>query len=72
MLAPILEYVTTCAPLRISFVGGGTDLPRFYQRSPGAVLSTAIDKRIYVTVKRMGKLYEEKYRLNYSKTEIVS
>ena len=69
---PILEYVTTAAPLRISFVGGGTDLPVFYERQMGAVLSTAIDKRIYVTVKRMGKLYDASYRLNYSITENVN
>ena len=71
MKKPVLEYVTTCAPLRISFVGGGTDLPSFYQKSVGSVLSTSIDKRIYVTVKKMGKLYGNNYRLNYSETEIV-
>ena len=32
------------APFRISFAGGGSDLPSFYKKSPGAVLSTAIDK----------------------------
>ena len=68
---PVLDYVTTAAPLRISFVGGGTDLPVFYERQMGAVLSTAIDKRIYVTVKRMGQLYATSYRLNYSITENV-
>lgn len=69
---PILEYVTTSAPLRISFVGGGTDLPAFYERETGAVLSSAIDKNIYVTVKRMGGLFDAKYRLNYSITENVN
>lgn len=38
------------APLRISFVGGGTDLAAFYRQSPGRVLSGAIDKYVYVTV----------------------
>ena len=69
---PVLEYVTTTAPLRISFVGGGTDLPAFYENEPGAVLSSAIDKNIYVTVKRMGRLFDAKYRLNYSITENVN
>jgi D-glycero-alpha-D-manno-heptose-7-phosphate kinase len=69
---PVLEYVTTCAPQRISFVGGGTDLPAFYEREVGAVLSSAIDKNIYVTVKRMGGLFEAQYRLNYSITENVN
>ena len=69
---PVLEYVTTCAPQRISFVGGGTDLPAFYEREVGAVLSSAIDKNIYVTVKRMGSLFGANYRLNYSITENVN
>ncbi|MFA5750476.1 MAG: GHMP kinase, partial [Candidatus Shapirobacteria bacterium] len=37
-------------PLRMSFSGGGSDLPSFYERSEGAVVSVAIDKYIYVTV----------------------
>jgi len=40
------------APLRISFVGGGTDLPDFYQRYQGRVISTAIDKYVYVVINR--------------------
>lgn len=38
------------APLRISFVGGGTDLPDFYRVSPGKVISAAIDKYVYVVI----------------------
>lgn len=38
------------APYRISFAGGGTDLPAFYKHEPGAVLSTTIDKHVYVSV----------------------
>lgn len=38
------------APYRISFAGGGTDLPAFYEREPGAVLSTTIDRYVYVSV----------------------
>lgn len=38
------------APLRISFVGGGTDLPDFYRVSPGRVISATIDKYVYVVV----------------------
>ncbi len=40
------------APMRISFVGGGTDLEAFYRHSPGRVISVAIDKYAYVTVNR--------------------
>lgn len=64
--------VVTRTPLRVSFAGGGTDLPSFYQRESGAVLSTTIDKYLYVTVKRHGGLFNEGFRLNYSKTEHVA
>ena len=59
-------------PLRISFAGGGTDIPSFYTKNLyGCVLSSAINKYIYVTVKSHSKLYNEKIRLNYSITETV-
>jgi D-glycero-alpha-D-manno-heptose-7-phosphate kinase len=38
------------APMRISFVGGGTDLPDFYTRYPGRVISTSIDKFIFIAI----------------------
>jgi len=60
-------------PLRISFAGGGTDLPSFYRENGfGAVFSTSINKYIYVTVKEHCELYPEKIRLNYSDTEQVN
>lgn len=55
-------------PLRISFTGGGTDLKAFYEKEPGTVISTAIDKYIYVTV---NKRFEKGFRISYSQTEIV-
>lgn len=59
-------------PLRISFVGGGTDLRSYYKLNKyGAVLSTSIDSYIYVTIKKQSSLFQEKYRLNYSETELV-
>ena len=59
-------------PLRISFAGGGTDLPSFYKHNDhGAVLSTSIDSYLYVTLKKQSPLFFEKYRLNYSETELV-
>jgi D-glycero-alpha-D-manno-heptose-7-phosphate kinase len=63
--------VLTRTPLRISFFGGGTDFAGFYETGHGSVLSTAIDKYVYVTLKRHGDLFDEPYRLNYSKTEMV-
>ena len=44
------NIVVTRTPLRVSFAGGGTDLPEFYKVEEGAVLSTAVDKYVYVTV----------------------
>src|SRR5215471_3548012 len=64
--------VLTRTPLRVSFAGGGTDLSDFYERDYGAVLSTAIDKYTYVTVKRHGEVFDEKVRLSYSKSESVA
>ena len=61
----------TRTPLRISFAGGGTDLADFYQREFGAVFSTAINKYIYVMAKRHGPVFNEKIRVNYSKSEQV-
>lgn len=63
--------VVTRTPLRVSFAGGGTDLPDFYEQDYGAVFSTAIDKYVYVTVKRHSALFNEPIRINYSRTEQV-
>lgn len=65
------EMVVTRTPLRLSFAGGGTDLAAFYEYEYGAVLNTAIDKYVYVTVKRHGEVFNERIRLNYSKSETV-
>ena len=64
--------VITRTPLRVSFAGGGTDLCDFYEHEHGAVFSTAIDKYIYVTVKRHGSVFNEAIRINYSKSEQVN
>lgn len=65
--------IVMCAvPLRISFAGGGTDLPEFYSRENGEVLSTTIDRFVYVTVKRHSEIFSHRYRLNYSETEQTS
>lgn len=64
--------VVTQTPLRVSFGGGGTDLPAYYEVDGGAVFSTTIDKYVYVTVKRHGPVFDEKIRLNYSVSESVA
>ena len=55
-------------PLRVSFFGGGTDFPSFYLSEGGAVLSSAIDKYIFVTVKSR---FDQKIRVGYTSTEMV-
>ena len=65
----MFKSVTTITPHRISFAGGGTDIPKFYENYGGAVLSTTIDKYLYVTVKYHSPLFEENFRLCYSETE---
>lgn len=60
--------IITQTPLRISFAGGGTDLKAFYGLHEGAVVSTAIDKYVFVIVKER---FDNKIYLNYSTKEIV-
>lgn len=62
------KVVITKTPLRVSFIGGGTDMPYFYNKNSGATISCAINRYIYVTAKYHNN-YQEKYRLNYSETE---
>lgn len=61
--------IITRTPFRVSFVGGGTDLPDFYRVETGAVVSTAINKYMYVIVNQR---FTDAIRVSYySKTEIV-
>ena len=65
------NFVVTMTPMRISFVGGGTDFKEFYkQNNGGAVISGAINKYVYIIVNK----YHDKNKclLKYSKTEIVN
>lgn len=55
-------------PLRFSFFGGGSDFPEFYQKFGGAVVSTTIDKFIYLSI---NKRFSDDLRFSYSETEIV-
>jgi D-glycero-alpha-D-manno-heptose-7-phosphate kinase len=55
-------------PLRISFFGGGTDFPSYFHQKGGAVISSAIDKYIFVTIKRR---FDQKLRVGYTRTEMV-
>jgi D-glycero-alpha-D-manno-heptose-7-phosphate kinase len=60
--------IITQTPLRISFAGGGTDFEGYYGIDGGCVISSAIDKYIYVVIKER---FDDKIRVGYSKTEMV-
>jgi len=64
--------IITRTPLRVSFFGGGTDYPVWYQENGGAVLSTAIDKYCYVTCRKLPPFFDYRSRISYSKVENVS
>jgi D-glycero-alpha-D-manno-heptose-7-phosphate kinase len=55
-------------PLRISFFGGGTDFASFFMEEGGCVLTSAIDKYIFVTIKER---FDRKLRIGYTQTEMV-
>ncbi len=61
-----MSLIVTRAPFRVSFVGGGTDLPSFYEHHDGAVLSTTIDKYVYVIINRRGSLFKRGIGLSCS------
>jgi D-glycero-alpha-D-manno-heptose-7-phosphate kinase len=65
----VFQSCLTIAPLRVSFVGGGSDFPNYYLKNGGAVVSTAISKYVYVHVKRHDPLFQERYRISYSEVE---
>lgn len=56
-------------PLRISFFGGGTDYPDYYKQFGGAVLSTSIDKYVYINLNKLSLISEHKFKATYSKVE---
>lgn len=58
-------------PFRISFFGGGTDYPVWYEENGGAVLSTSIDKYCYITCRYLPPFFDHKHRVVYSKVEMV-
>ena len=60
------------APLRISYVGGGTDFPEFYKNSQGAgVIAAAINKYVYLYAHELSEFAEENVRFTYRETESV-
>ena len=56
-------------PLRVSVFGGGTDLRSYYSEQPGRVISTGIDKYLYVVLREQVGFVEHRYRINWSQVE---
>ncbi len=64
--------IITKTPFRMSFFGGGTDMPSFFQENGGSVLSTTFDKYCYVNVRHLPRFFDYSTELSYSKTERVT
>lgn len=63
--------IITRTPFRISFFGGGTDYPAWYQEHGGVVLATTIDKYCYISCRHLPPFFEHKHRIVYSRIENV-
>ncbi len=74
-----MGFIVARAPFRLSFAGGGTDLPSFYNQESGEVVSTTINKYVYVVINSRDHIFGKgiddpfsyKFRLSYSDTENV-
>ena len=67
----LLGMIITRTPFRISFFGGGTDYPVWFENNGGAVLSTSIDKYCYITCRYLPPFFEHKHRIIWTKVESV-
>jgi D-glycero-alpha-D-manno-heptose-7-phosphate kinase len=63
--------IITRTPLRISFFGGGTDYPAWFEQHPAGVLAAAIDKYIYVSCRYLPPMFPHNVRVSYSRLEQV-
>lgn len=61
--------VITQTPFRMSFFGGGTDFPGFYEEYGGSVISTTFDKYCFVTVSHLPRFFDYKNQITYSRIE---
>ena len=61
--------IITKTPYRISFFGGGTDYPHWYNKFGGKVISTTIDKYAYITIRKLPPFFKHDVRVSYSKIE---
>ncbi|MBI4806797.1 MAG: kinase [Desulfovibrio sp.] len=63
--------IITRTPFRISFFGGGSDYPAYYNDNGGAVLATTINRYCYISLRNLPPFFNYKYRIVYSKTELT-
>ena len=64
--------IITKTPFRMSFFGGGTDIPEYFKKSRGSVISTTFDKYVYVTVRHLPRFFNYTTEIEYSKQERVT
>ena len=58
--------IITSTPLRVSFLGGGTDYPDHFSKHGGATLGTSIDRSTFITVTPLTRFFDHKIRISYS------
>ena len=61
--------ITVRVPLRISFLGGGTDYPSWYREHGGRVLATTIDKYVYISLRGLPRFFQHRVRVAYAEVE---
>jgi D-glycero-alpha-D-manno-heptose-7-phosphate kinase len=66
-----MSIVIARAPFRVSFFGGGSDYPAWSQREPGAVLSTAIDKYVYISCRYLPPFLGIRHRVVWRHVELI-
>lgn len=64
--------IITRTPFRMSFFGGGSDIPEFFNKNRGSVISSTFDKYCYVTVRHLPPFFEYTTELSYSVIERVT
>ena len=63
--------IVSRTPFRISFFGGGTDYPSWFEKNNGTVISTTIDKYLYLTIRFLPPFFSHRHRIVWSKVELV-
>jgi len=67
----VLTSVITATPFRVSFFGGGTDFPGYFDKRGGLVLATAVRQYSYVALNVLPRLLDKRFRISYSRLEVV-